>query len=158
MTENPKYLEQYERVKRYYQRLQEIDQGRIHDRSSDYYDDEFLTFFLHCYHLKDWIKNDESVSPTIRDNVETFITINQCFHYCADIANGTKHLKLNRRRIEKEITKGPRHFELELTAGKKDAIIKEKFSFLIGENKIDGFELATECLQKWEKFISDMTS
>jgi len=156
--EKPKYLEQFERVQRYHQRLQEIEHGRVHDRPSDFYDDEFLTFFLHCYHLKDWIKNDDLVPESARENVENFIEENQCFHYCADIANGAKHLKLNRRRVDEKITKGPRHFELELTVGKKDAIIREKYSFLIGSLKIDGYELATECLQKWQKFIADMKS
>ena len=111
MTESPQYLEQFERVKRFYHRLEEINNGRVHDRSSDYYDDEFLSFFMNCYHLKDWIKNDDSVPQDIRNKVEPFINEHQCFHYFADIANGAKHLKLNHhRRINEDIKKGPRSF------------------------------------------------
>jgi hypothetical protein len=149
MNEKPKYIEQYERVKRCYQRLQEIENGRIHDRSSDFYDDEFLTFFLNCYHLKDWIKNDDSVPQEFRGSIEKFIEDNNCFHYCADIANGAKHLKLNkRRRVEKDIIKGPRHFILELFEGMglKHPIIRERYSFQIGDQIIDGFKLSTECI------------
>ena len=56
-----KYQEQYDRTKRWYDRLTAIDQGRAHDMASDHYVDEIYAFFLNCYHLKDWIKNDGNV-------------------------------------------------------------------------------------------------
>jgi len=120
MIDNPKYLEQFDRVKRYYQRLQEIGSGRVHDRASDFYDDDFLAYFMNCYHLKDWIKNDDSLPEEIKSDVEKFIKDHQCFLYCADIANGAKHLKLDgRRRIKEDIKKGTRNIIIQLFEGIK---------------------------------------
>jgi len=107
--------------------------------------------------LKDWIQQDESAPKHIKEKIKKLIDDNLCFRYCADIVNGAKHLKLDRHRhVPQDIKKGPRHLSIEITTGKKDAIIKEKYSFLIGNDKIDAFELATECLQKWEGFIYSM--
>jgi hypothetical protein len=53
------YLEQYRRMIRSYERFASIDRGRVYEPSSENYEDEVFAFFLNCYHLKDWIKNDE---------------------------------------------------------------------------------------------------
>ena len=55
-----KYLEQYERMQRSYDRFREIN-SRLADKVSSDYEDDVFAFFMHCYHLKDWIKNDPSV-------------------------------------------------------------------------------------------------
>jgi hypothetical protein len=66
------YLEQYRRMMRSYERFASIDRGRVYDPSSESYDDEVFAFFLNCYHLKDWIKNDDGAGPAQND-VESFI-------------------------------------------------------------------------------------
>ena len=69
--------EQFERVKRWYSRIRDIYQGKPHIFPSDYYQDEVYAFFLNCYHLKDWIKNDDTVEPSKKNNVENFINQNE---------------------------------------------------------------------------------
>ena len=49
--------------------------------SSDYEDDVYA-FFMHCYHLKDWIKNDASVKsrmPNLGTDVEQFIKESEAY-------------------------------------------------------------------------------
>ena len=46
MPDTPKYREQFERVKRFYQRIKEIDEGRTHDRPSDFYYDVILMLWI----------------------------------------------------------------------------------------------------------------
>jgi hypothetical protein len=91
------YLEQYRRMMRSYERFASIDRGRVYDPSSDNYEenyeDEVFAFFLNCYHLKDWIKNDEGAGVVLSD-VESFINSNNPLRLCADICNSHKHLKL----------------------------------------------------------------
>ena len=73
MTKQPKYLNQWGRIQRWYQRFGEISDGKLHDRSTDFYQDEVYSFLMNCYHLKDWIKND-SADPSLTRRVESFIT------------------------------------------------------------------------------------
>ena len=84
------FLEQFERVKRYLKRIEN------QDRDSTEYDDDLWSFFLNCYHLKDWIRNDPEVEEEIRGGVEEFVSGNEELRICADLANRSKHLKLDR--------------------------------------------------------------
>jgi hypothetical protein len=52
--------------------------------------DRLFHFFQDAYHLKDWIKNDPA---TKRLPVETAIAAELAV--CADLANGTKHFRLD---------------------------------------------------------------
>lgn len=155
MDDSVKYIEQYERVKRWYHRFEEINTGKIHDRSLDYSYDDILAFFQNCYHLRDWIKNDKLAPKNIKDGLKSFIDSNDCFRYCADITNASKHLELNpSRKIQQDIDKGPRKLFIDIR--RNDEIIKEEYFFLVGDCKISAFELATNCLQKWEEYLSDI--
>ena len=88
------WSEQYRRMLRSHARLIEIAEGRI-TTSSDQARDALLHFYQDAYHLKDWIKNDSEV-PT--SGVETWINEAPPLRLCADLCNGSKHLKLTRSR------------------------------------------------------------
>jgi len=161
-TEQPqKYLEQYCRMKRWYQRFQELNQGKQHNRASDFFRDDVYAFFQNCYHLKDWIINDESVPVIITEKkkiVEKYINCNDCLRWCGDICNGSKHLRRNRTsRSEKGIKNGLKQ-HTHLHVGDKDIIVVNYT--VIAENGIekDPFELATNCVKAWETFILDNSS
>jgi len=148
-----KYQEQFERVMRWYGLFKNIDEGILHDRSTDYYQDVVYAFFMNCYHLKDWIKNDPTVNlPSTK--VEIFIKSNLCMKRCADICNGIKHLKLNKASRSGEHHRfGVRQYIIEL--GKGDPTIRIKYSIETPTRTLDAFKLATECVLKCEKFIKD---
>lgn len=150
MDSSSKYLQQFDRVKRWYQRLVLTDPGRPHNLPSDYYQDEVYAFFLSCYHLKDWIKNDESVGATA-EKVEEFINNNEELRLCADICNGIKHLRLTSTRSGQAPRFGPQKFSLQV--GGPETTISVKYSIDTSGGPVDAFELATKCLQAWENFI-----
>ena len=85
------YKEQYDRTKRWYEEFKKINNKKEHIRNTQYEDDIVYAFFQNCYHLKDWIKNDDKIKT--RKNVERFIEENKCLSICSDICNGSKHLK-----------------------------------------------------------------
>ncbi|EPF6752170.1 hypothetical protein NPI09_004770, partial [Escherichia coli] len=59
------------------------------------YDDDVISFFIHCYHIRDWIIHLNTLN--IRANhVDIFINEHQALKICADLANGSKHCKLTR--------------------------------------------------------------
>jgi hypothetical protein len=60
--------------------------------------DNLYHFFQDCWHLKDWIKNDDTLSRSTRKTIVSEAEKTESLNYCADLANGSKHLKLNRPR------------------------------------------------------------
>lgn len=81
---------QYERMQRTYARL---SQSYV---SSIDYDDDLQHFFQDCWHLKDWIKNDASLSLGV--NIEDEVNAHKALRIAADLANGCKHLDRKRHR------------------------------------------------------------
>ncbi len=154
MTSQHRFLEQLGRVKRWYARMKGLDFGKSHMMPSDYYEDEVYSFFLNCYHLKDWLKNDESVDLSVREKVEEFVNKNDCLLICADLCNSSKHLRLDSARSDQEPKFGKKHIDVLIDAGDScPPVIRIKYSIQTKVGKIDAFELASECLEKWEEFI-----
>ncbi len=83
-------IKQFERVQRF--------QNRIHnqDRDSTEYDDDLLSFFMHCHHLKDWAEKDQTANITGQE-VEALIANNIELQICADLANRSKHVVFDRK-------------------------------------------------------------
>jgi hypothetical protein len=150
MTSTSIYVEQFKRVERSYQRLVEINNGKIHDRESDFLFDDYLNFFMNCYHLKDWIKNDPTMKSGDEKLVEEFISNSKCLSICGDIANGAKHFTLTSSRSCSNIKRGNAQFKLIL-----DEIpqISAKYTYIVDGIPMDAFDLATQCLQDWNIFI-----
>jgi hypothetical protein len=87
------YTEQLNRVRRFLKRVRSTE-----DRLSDDYKDALHAFFQCCWHLKDWVKNDESIPEATRKRVVRRVEEkSKVLAACADVANGTKHLKLLRK-------------------------------------------------------------
>jgi hypothetical protein len=80
------WREQYERLGRWHARLAEAPDVGIRQA------DDFYAFFVTCYHLKDWIKNDNAVEEKTRPRVEAFVSTSDPLGLSGDIANGFKHL------------------------------------------------------------------
>jgi hypothetical protein len=143
--------QQWKRVGRWFSRFRETASGRDHHRESEYYQDEVYTFFQNCHHLKDWLKND-SASADATSDVEDFISSSPPLRLCADLANGSKHLKLTRRaRVDPKTKIGSRHFSLELGDGRPR--IAAKYQVEAAGKRQDAFWLAKECMSEWEAYL-----
>ncbi len=160
MTKLRKHQEQFERMKRWYERIKKINQGELHNLSfinlsPGYFYDEFYAFFVNCYHLKDWIQNDDTVKPLEKEKVEPFIKQDKCMSACRDICIGIKHLKQQSTPWSGQVPKfGDRELSLSLGGG-SEPIIQVKHSIKTKDGTIDAFELASECVRKWGEFIKD---
>jgi hypothetical protein len=149
----PAYREQYDRMKRWYERFAAIDQGRPHDIASDNYLDEIYAFFLNCYHLKDWIKFDSAVPFKDQQAVEGHISANRSLRLCADICNSLKHLRLKSNRSGESPAFGKKHFALALGSGRPPTV-SLKYEVDTANGLEDAFKLATECVSAWDGFLS----
>jgi len=153
MVSDRKCTEQFERVKRYYERFREIEEGKAHCLNALNYEDDVYSFFINCHHLKDWIKNDPTVKVS-KNDVENYVKSNFVLLVCADICNGAKHLD----RIPKSIVSGK---ERRIESKAYSVTIKEGSSqpptirvrFFIDKD-LDAFKVATECIQKWDEYFS----
>jgi len=150
MSRSSNYQEQFKRLERWYKRFEEINNGRIHNRPSEFYEDEVYSFFMNCYHLKDWIKNDLAAA-SLANNVEDYINDNPEFLLCADICNGLKHFQLNRERSGKSPEFGKKKAKLEVGVG--PPIIALKYEIITNTGIIDAFILATKCMELWKIFL-----
>lgn len=147
------FHQQFDRVTRWYDRFAQIDSGKVHDMSTDSYEDEVYSFFLNCYHLKDWIINDPTVSVD-KTTVENFINGSQELRLCADICNGLKHMVRNRQRSGKSPEFGKRDFAVQM--GGQQQTISVKYTIETNTGSIDAFALATNCYVAWQSFIASI--
>ena len=151
-----KYLEQYERMQRSYDRFREIN-PRLADKVSSDYEDDVYAFFMHCYHLKDWIKNDAPVKsrmPNLGTDVEQFINESEALSLC----NSLKRLELDRSHSSEPRVFGRKRYHYQLNIGSRSSI---KLQWLVQRNNkppIDAFDLATDCIAEWDKFLQRLQS
>ena len=89
-------MEQIDRANRYLERLQSV-YGGIFTTSDDrnLYKDDTITFFMHCYHVRDWIIHLNKVE-IVASHVDEFINSHNELKICADLCNGSKHYRLQR--------------------------------------------------------------
>lgn len=148
------YQEQFERLNRWYKRFKEINNGRIHDKSSEFYKDDVYAFFMNCYHLKDWIINDPATEADDK-LVENYINKNRELLICADICNGLKHFRLKKERSKESPKLGGMKAKVHL--GTEPTTIAVEYEINTSSGPIDAFDLATKCMKAWEDFIKSIT-
>jgi hypothetical protein len=148
------YLEQYRRMMRSYERFASIDRGRAYDPSSENYNDDVFAFFLNCYHLKDWIKNDEGAGVIAQTDVEGFISSSYPLKLCADICNSHKHLRLKSSRSHEYPRLAMTRYSVH---GGTPPTITVKYEIETSSGPMDAFTLATQCLSEWQSFIHSKT-
>lgn len=140
----PSFKEQYERVKRSLNRIQSEEQ----ESTVDYMDDLY-SFFINCYHLKDWIKNDPATGLT-EDEVEDFVNSQLSLQICADLANRSKHAILEKY-IRQNADMKERSITIDLNQGitiYENMVALEDGSRHIAEN------IAQQAVDAWTKFLS----
>jgi hypothetical protein len=153
LASDNKYMEQFRRMQRWYEQFKKIDQGTSPDRTTEEYTDIVYAFFQNCYHLKDWIRNDDTVKlPKGFDIDKDFINRNPCMLLLADICNATKHLKRDNERSKQRPEFVSKKFAR--TIGESEPFLKINWNINTKTGNIDAFQLATECKQKWEEFIN----
>jgi hypothetical protein len=148
--------DQLARVQRYLDRFKELNDGLMPARTStDYYIDDVYSFFQHCHHLKDWIKNDEALPLPKRNGAEGHLAASDDLKLCADIANGTKHLLLTRKThsgADPQFNQShQRHYTFDPATGRTTSV---RVTLQLQGNTLDCYELATRCVRSWENYLA----
>jgi hypothetical protein len=127
-----------------------------HDKES--LDDDVISFFIHCYHVRDWIIHLNKLGITARD-VDSYIDSHHALRICADLANGLKHCKLKRTLRTNDaphIAVKTRKSSTSSFENSGDEFMKCTYSFLSDGEFIDALELATKCVQLWGIYIQGL--
>ena len=154
------YIQQYNRVKRFFSRL--ADQKRP---QTDY-EDNLWAFFQNCWHLKDWIKNDPTISQNIRDKIENEVQKYDSLMIAADLANRSKHFTLTSKRTDANITKKnvtvhPPFFHLNSKTGESHTVgeCRSEYFYTIATDdgsEYDAFQIAQKAIADWYKIINQL--
>ena len=147
-------MRQLDRSNRYLARLRKIYQGvpaAWEDRHA--HEDDAYTFFMHCYHVRDWMIELNRAGATAK-HIDQYINDNQCLKICADLCNGAKHCRITRNTrtgsqphiIYREHEHG--------TLGKVE-ILKSSYTIYAQDQTFDALELAESCMQAWATLVQD---
>jgi hypothetical protein len=144
------WADQWARIERWLTRFSQTNNGRPHERESDYYRDEAYAFFQNAYHLKDWLKNDPTVSARVSD-VESVVAASHDLRLCADLCNGSKHLKLTKAKESVDTKLGKQDFRLAVAGD--PPTISAKYELESGGKTYDAFTVAQACMTEWEAYL-----
>ena len=152
-------MEQFERAQRYLVRMRAIYAGVFEgERSKNDCEDDVMSFFVHCYHIKDWIVHLNNIGMTSKQ-VDTFIDQNECLRICADLSNGAKHCtltKMTRTATQRHVVGRKYETSTWFTGSGGGKVLKGAYSIMTAAGVIDALSLAEDCMHCWSTFIERM--
>jgi hypothetical protein len=135
------YRHQLTRTRRYLHRL-----TALHDNEM-YYQDDILSFFQNCWHVKDWLRNDPSIPQDVKDKVESAALADPMLKVCYDLATAAKHLVVRKAKANATHL----HYDIVMEDGKS-----VKIDTLIDSGEIaprEALYVAADCFSAWERIL-----
>ena len=146
-----KASDEYWTMIRAYDRLKKISTDNGNSISNTDARDAVRDFLTLCYHFKDWLKKDTSL--TLTTNVEKYISASEALALAADYCNAHKHAGLDgETRSGKQLEKINTHIRMDLTP--RGFVTSSTLELTISGQKYDAFTLATKCLAEWEIYLA----
>jgi len=138
-------------MRRWYARLTEfapVDKHRV---------DDFYAFFVCCFHLKDWLKQDSAIDRRIGADVEAFVSDVLWLRICADIANGSKHLRLDKpARIDAEARVEQTTVTFDTAGFSPEAFLSRDFVIVpVAGTAWIALEIARNAVAAWDRFLGE---
>jgi hypothetical protein len=134
------YGSQFARVKRLLERLEDRHRGHVE------YEDDMFAFFLHCWHLKDWVNHDDKVPEDKRKAIWGLVGADPTLQLCRFLATGTKHLSPQPAEHKLTVSDmtglGAEHDGVDLVIALNDGRTRS------------GYELAHACVEAWETIFA----
>jgi hypothetical protein len=147
------YEEQLDRIKRL-----EEDIQRFSIATDDNFEkaiDAFTSFFIQCYHLRDWLVE----SRYNRRDIDVFISGSFALSLCRDMANKQKHKTIDKYEPQNHLVEhkiADKSNILTPIVRYWDPFRKEnRFGIDVEEfgTLIDVIDLADKCVNEWERFL-----
>jgi hypothetical protein len=134
----------WQNLKRWQQRIQKIEIGRADENSSWDSVDFVHAFILLCFQMRDWL----IIRGVSKKDLQNLFQTHKEFQVCRDIANGLKHLDLDKPSISTELGL---HREYDYFRGGS----VYKITFFEGKEKYEWeiTDFVSACVKKWEQFL-----
>jgi len=151
MTGTRTWQQQHARMMRAYQRATSATAVTIQ------VEDDFSCFFVWCFHLKDWLKNDPTIPVAIRAAAGVLVNTNKSLKLCTDLANGIKHLHADRSaRVDPDgegsaIASADRIAPFQSDADETG----ERIVLVADGSYLDAREVAGRCVAAWAAFLRE---
>ena len=106
------------------------------------------------WHMKDWILNDPDFGARDNNALKSDIFSSRCLIACADLANGTKHLSLDRPHIGSRLAD---HTGLQIDSSKG---VSREIHYVVCPDPSDEFQgmeirtLLRRCRDRWDSIIN----
>jgi hypothetical protein len=134
------YRHQLDRARRFLDRM-----GAEYHSNVDFQDIAW-SFFQHCWHIKDWLKNDPLVPEDTKAAVIQRAHSSHALQACRELRNGTKHL----------VPVGARHLHTTTTVFVDRAEVDHDCVIDDGRGaQWTGRAFAKLCVAEWETILSD---
>lgn len=149
-------MEQFERVERNLQRMRKIYTGLAHSHEhAAYYEDDVVSFFIHCHHLRDWVHQLNRAGETSRD-IDAFINAHHELKVCADLCNGSKHCRIERVRSGRQphIVRKSWSVTTYTPEAGVPTTFKAQYHILANDKIYDALGLAEKCFELWSSYRS----
>ncbi len=114
--------------------------------------DDLLSFCMHCTHLADWIECDRYVPSRSKRIVAQALVTAKWLLICRDIANGAKHVRLNKPKSGK----GAKYAYTERTKrGNQERFTLDSIFDDGNGNAVSGREIALKSVDEWRSILRD---
>lgn len=139
---------QWDRVRRHLEEVRAVYTGR--PGGTDAALDVIQTFFEAVHHLKDWLRNDPASGVT-RADADALINSSRVLPICADLANGSKHLRLTTSRTGDPSTTIARN---DVAAYAGTGTSSHRFYIASGGTEHDVLTIAEAVVDEWTMFLA----
>ncbi len=143
------WREQWERVLIGLHRIEQLTKGHS---PTDFAGATFdlYGFFQHCFHLADWIENDDTLSESAREGAMYYARHNPVLRICADIANRSKHSLLDRRTYTGDPDTGLGSNDVNVKLGEG---VSYYFVMKSNDTPLPALQLARDCIEAWKVYF-----
>lgn len=143
------YVQQLARAYRFRDRYARLIPGRpfIPDESFNELHDFLLAAFQNCWHVKDWLRNDDTVAPEKMRAAVKDAESSRALMVAADMANGSKHLLLKSERV------GAQESTVELFPELGGTVTVHHFLTLADGTRLRALQALDEALAAWAEIL-----
>lgn len=154
MTSWPDQLDRVERS------LERIHDAKQQNRDVTEQEDALWTFFLHCWHLKDWVLGDPDLAGSVDpDDLEQAVEDSHALSVVSGLARRAKGLGLERSRRESELVSAQSAISLREVIGRGETSPEEKWDWKVvvpdGPDRW-ALDVARDAVADWRWILSEL--
>jgi hypothetical protein len=110
-------------------------------------EDDLCSFFVWCFHLKDWLKNDPTLPAAVKAAAAVLVNTNESLKLCAELANGVTQLRSSRRERADADGEATREEDAPPPGGRVVVVG--------GGRSLDARDVAGRCTAAWAAFLRE---